>query len=90
MKLRESFIAHLPILAVLYLKIAENFDQMNKNTFFSYSLTEMSLMTSSIKSHRTNCHFWILIIAIHAHRRFETNMIRSVKNGGSFNFYHVY
>ena len=64
-KLRESSLIYVPVFVVLYLEIVENTD--TKSTFFSYPFIEMSLMTSSIRSSDTNCHFWILIIIINAH-----------------------
>ena len=45
----------------------ENIDQMHENTFLSSMFIEMNLMTSSIQSHDTNSHFWILIMTISAH-----------------------
>ena len=46
-KPRDGFLTYSPGFVVLYLKVSESIDQLHENTFFAYSFTEMSLMTSS-------------------------------------------
>ena len=47
-KLKDSSLTFFPISVVLYLKINESIAQIHEGILFSYSLIEMSLMTSPI------------------------------------------